>query len=254
MNESKLLEILAMAITTFAYATSKGGSPIPVTPLLLPFWLLWLPVTTIAGLLLPQLILIDCLAIGLYWRQWQLRLTYHLLFWAMLGMMIGSLTFVWINDAMLKLIIGCLCILFACSHWMTPTTHHSSNSRGKLTIKILEPVWGFACGYASFVIHLGGPFLQFYLLPKRLDKPMLVGTTALIFFIINLAKLPIYIYLGLLSNQVLSTHLIIGLPLSCLGVVLGRSIQRLIPKTQFYQLIYISMALIGILLVADPWL
>ena len=110
--------------------------------------------------------------------------------------------------------------------------------------------WSATSGYTSFLIHAGGPPINFYLLPLKLDKLSYLGTTTLAFFIINAVKLIPYFYLDLLVITNLKISLIL-LPLAAVSVIIGYTIQKIIPEKIFYNIIYILLFISGIKLIFD---
>ena len=56
--------------------------------------------------------------------------------------------------------------------------------------------WGAVSGFASFVSHAGGPPFLVYALPQKLPKALFAGTSVLFFALVNLMKVPPYLWLG----------------------------------------------------------
>ena len=76
----------------------------------------------------------------------------------------------------------------------SPASRHDA-TRGRL--------WGTLSGFTSFIAHAGGPPVSMYLIPKKLDRRLYVGTTALLFAAINFSKWLPYSLLGLFSPSTL---------------------------------------------------
>jgi uncharacterized membrane protein YfcA len=64
------------------------------------------------------------------------------------------------------------------------------------------PLYGIAAGFATVVANAAGPIMNMYLLTRHLSKEQFVATGAWFFFILNLAKIPIYVWFGLFSAAV----------------------------------------------------
>ena len=105
-------------------------------------------------------------------------------------------------------------------------------------------------GFTSFIAHAGGPPINAYLIPLRLDPVRFTGTLAFFFFFINLAKWIPYAWLGLLDLRNMTTSLVL-LPFAPLGVWVGVRIAHRIHPTLFYRLVYAGMFLTGVKLVWD---
>lgn len=56
--------------------------------------------------------------------------------------------------------------------------------------------YGTAGGFTTFVSNTAGPVMNTYLVGLGLDKHQLIGTSAWFYFIVNLAKIPLYLGLG----------------------------------------------------------
>ncbi len=101
---------------------------------------------------------------------------------AFLGIIIGGLTFKFINPENIKIIIGSICILF-----IAFKIFNQSNFFFKPT-KRKGKFWSLITGYTSCIIHAGGQPISFYLLPLKLDKTTYVGTATLVFLYVNLSS------------------------------------------------------------------
>jgi uncharacterized protein len=102
----------------------------------------------------------------------------------------------------------------------------------------------------STIAHAGGPPLAIYLLPQRLDKAVMVGTTVIFFALINLVKLVPYAWLGLFDARNLATSLALA-PLAPLGIWLGVLSMRRLPELWFYRICYGLLLVVGAKLLWD---
>jgi len=110
--------------------------------------------------------------------------------------------------------------------------------------------WSSVSGLTSTIAHAGGPPLSIYLLPLRLDKAVMVGTTVVFFAVINLVKLVPYAWLGLFDGRNLATSLALA-PLAPVGIWMGVNLMRRIPETVFYRICYAILAVVGVKLLWD---
>jgi uncharacterized membrane protein YfcA len=85
------------------------------------------------------------------------------------------------------------------------------------------------------------------MLPQRLDKFTLVGTTVIFFAILNLMKIVPYFALGQFSPRNFATSVVL-LPLAVCSNFLGIWLVRKTPTEQFYQIAYVLMLLIAVAL------
>ena len=75
-------------------------------------------------------------------------------------------------------------------------------------------------GFTSFISHAGGPPASMYLLGVGLDKTTYQASTVLVFWWVNLIKLPAYVELGMLNRELVVPILILA-PIAVAGVYLG---------------------------------
>src|SRR5690349_1910177 len=73
---------------------------------------------------------------------------------------------------------------------------------------------------ASQIAHAGGPPFQMLVMPRRLEREVLIGTTAIFFAALNWIKVPAYVALGQFKLDNLLTTLIL-LPSALLGSLAG---------------------------------
>jgi hypothetical protein len=78
--------------------------------------------------------------------------------------------------------------------------------------------WGTVSGFTSFLSQAGGPPFQVHVLPQRLPKMTLVGTTTIYFAIVNALKIGPYFALGQFSTKNFATSVML-LPLAIVFVV-----------------------------------
>lgn len=60
--------------------------------------------------------------------------------------------------------------------------------------------YGSAGGFTTFVSNTAGPVMNTYLVGLGLDKHQLIGTSAWFYFLVNVAKIPLYLGLGAWSE------------------------------------------------------
>jgi len=101
---------------------------------------------------------------------------------------------------------------------------------------------GVLAGTVSTINHSAGPIVQIYLLKEKLPKRLLVGTLLLYFLIGNTAKLPTYIYMGLINAKTLRDS-IWFIPLIPMGTVAGAWMNHRVPEKPFAAIMYIAAAL-----------
>ena len=226
------------------FGISKGGFAGPMAILAVPLMSMAISPIIAAGIMLPILIVMDITALYFYWNKWDLKNVELIIPPSLFGILIGSLTFSYISDDGVRIIIGTIAILFIL---FTILQTGSSVTRPTNNKGIF---WSTIAGYTSFLIHAGGPPLNFYLLPQKMNKTIYVGTFTLAFSIINAVKLIPYYFLGQLavSNMIIS---LILLPLAPIGIIIGYYLHKKVSEKIFYNFIYLFLAIGGIKLIYD---
>jgi len=92
--------------------------------------------------------------------------------------------------------------------------------------------------------------MSIYLLPQRMDKALLVGTTVIFFAAMNLVKLVPYALLGLFDGRNLAASAALA-PIGVLGIFCGVWLRKIIPELLFYRLCYTFLFLTGAKLLYD---
>ena len=108
-------------------------------------------------------------------------------------------------------------------------------------------LWGALSGFTSTLVQVGSPPFQIHMLPQRLEKFTLVGTTVIFFTILNWMKVIPYFALGQFSARNLATSAVL-LPLAVATNFLGIWLVRRTPTEQFYKIAYVLMLLIAVTL------
>jgi uncharacterized protein len=109
---------------------------------------------------------------------------------------------------------------------------------------------GFAAGVTSQIAHAGQLPFQVYVLPKRLSRDVLVGTTAIFFAAVNWIKVPAYLALGQFGRAHLLASLAFA-PIALISTFAGVWLVRRVDTDRFYGVIYWLMMLVGLKLIGD---
>ncbi len=222
----------ALAVPAFLVTgISKGGFGSGVGSMGVPLMALAVPVPQAAAIMLPLLMVMD--VIGL-WRYRKLYARGHmaiLLTGAVLGTGLGYLSFKLLDEAWIRVLIGVIAVLFTVKDWLLSALGRQAAATSASWPKGV--FWAGVSGITSFVANAGGPPLQVYLLPLRLDKTAFVATTVVFFACVNALKLGPFVYLGLLSGENLATSAVL-LPLAMAGMWLGIFLHTRIPDKPFF--------------------
>jgi uncharacterized membrane protein YfcA len=208
--------------------------------------------TKAAAILLPILCVMDIVGVIAYRKTWDPVNMRILVPGSLLGILLGTATFRFLDESLIRLLIGALAVGFVLQHWLE--NQPPSQAAGP-SLRV-GSVWATFSGFTSFVAHAGGPPLSVYLLPQRMDKTLFVGTTVIYFTVVNYVKLIPYSLLGQFSSENLLTSLLL-LPLAPLGMWLGIWLHRRIEEDLFYRIVYLMLAVVGLKLLYDgvvPWI
>jgi uncharacterized membrane protein YfcA len=217
----------------FINGVSKGGFGSGLGIVSVPLMALTVPVTEAAAIMLPILCVMDLAALWAYRRSWDRENMKIMLPAGLTGLVLGALTFRYINEAGLKLVLGTVAVGFVLYHWSNAARQLAKTqpSRAK------GYFWCCVAGYTSTIAHAGGPPMSIYLLPQRLDKALLAGTAVVFFSVLNYVKLVPYFWLGLFDARNLTTAAALA-PIGVLGIVAGVWVRKRISEALFYRLCY----------------
>jgi uncharacterized membrane protein YfcA len=108
---------------------------------------------------------------------------------------------------------------------------------------------GAFAGLTSTLAHAGGPMIDLFLLPQKLEKRIFVGTVIKYFFIGNLVKLIPYFEQGLMTRQAAFLSLLL-LPCVVLGTLSGVHLNRKFSDRAFRTVVYSLAFGIGLYLLS----
>ena len=151
------------SIGVILFGISKGGFADPIAILSIPIMALAMSPITAAAILLPVLLVMDIVAMYIYWNKWNIKNIKIILPSAMIGILIGTLTFNFTSEDGIRIIIGCIALIFILL------------SLFQQNRKLIKPTknkgifWSIIGGYTSFIIHSGGTPINFFLLPCKVD-------------------------------------------------------------------------------------
>ena len=246
MITDPLFYLLALPAVTLL-GLSKGGFAglgMIATPLLA----LVVPPLEAAAILLPILICQDAISVWTYHRDWSAWNLKVLLPGSVLGVGVAWLLARYLSNAAIELTVGSIALAFVLYTWLGMGLR-AYLRRPPLKAQRPHPamgfLWGALSGFTSTLVQVGSPPFQIHILPQRLDKMTLVGTTVIFFAILNLMKIVPYLALGQFSARNLVTSVVL-LPLAVASNFLGIWLVRKTPTEQFYQIAYFLMLLIAV--------
>jgi uncharacterized membrane protein YfcA len=238
--------VVAILLTGIAKAGFGGGSGGIAVPLMSMF----IAPPEAAGIMLPILCAMDVFGLYAYRRRWSREHLRTMLPGALIGIGVGALAFGALPVNAVRLLLGLIAVIFALNSWFALTERLAA--RLAKPGRIAGAVWGAISGFTSTLAHAGGPPFAVYMLPQRLDKTLLVGTSVTFFFIVNLVKLVPYGLLGQLNAGNLTASLIFA-PLAPVGIRVGVWLHHRVSERAFYHVSYTLLLLTGLKLVWDAF-
>jgi len=220
---------------------AKGGFAglgIASTPMLA----LYLPPLEAAALILPILITQDLISTYVYrkdWNAWNLKV---MLPGAVIGMALAWLLAAYLSDALIRILVGGIGLAFVANTWLRRKKikpHKATAASGA--------IWGAVSGFTSFMTQGGGPPFQVHVLPQRLPKMTLVGTTTIFFTVVNLLKIGPYFALAQFTPKNFVTSLLL-LPIAVAANFCGIWLVKRTPTDLFYQIAYALLLVISLIL------
>jgi hypothetical protein len=224
---------------------SKSGFGAGFGSLAVPLMAMAVTVPQAAAILMPVLLVMDVLGLHAFRRHIDWKLVRFLLPFGLLGTVVGTLLFKLVDARLVAGVVGAFTLLFLAQRLLWPPRADS-----RPPPRWLGMLLTVTSGFTSFVSHAGGPPLNAYVVPLRLQPLVYTATMAVFFFAINLSKWAPYGWLGLLDLRNMATSLVL-LPVAPIGVLVGVRIAHRIQPVLFYRLVYAGMLLTGLKLVWD---
>lgn len=214
---------LAGAFCAFLVGVAKTGMP-GLGILIIPVMVLLVGDTRESvGWVLPILCTADVFAIYYWRRQAAVGRLFSLAPWTLIGMVGGAFALA-LQERILRPMVGS--IIFA----MLGVYLWRRFRQDAIAAHTVP--YGIAAGFATTVANAAGPVMSLYLLSKKLPKEEFVATGAWFFFIINLTKVPIYLYHGSIGSKSLIFDALM-IPAVLGGALTGKWVIHRIPPKVF---------------------
>jgi uncharacterized membrane protein YfcA len=242
---NEILFYLLAASGIMVNGISKSGFGGGLGVLSVPIMALVMSPVKAAAILLPLICLMDVYTVWHYRQKWDKKNLQILIPSAIVGIGLGSYLYKYLSDDYLRLMIGVISIVFVLFFLLR--NHRDTKTQSHI---IKGSFWGMLSGFTSFSVHAGGPTLNIYLLPQKLEKSIFVGTSVLFFMTINYIKLIPYAFLGQLNMDNLGLSGLLA-PFAILGIFLGVKLHHRVNERLFYNLCYFFLFATGIKLLFD---
>lgn len=202
------------------------------------------------GYLLPVLVCGDTVAIIIYRRNADWGHVWRLFPPMAIGVLAGWLLFHQIPAQEFRVVMGCLLLMMTALHfgrkWMLRKQEAGED-------KVPHAKWfiwstGVGGGLATMLANAAGPVAAFYLMAVRLPKFAFIGTSAWLFFMINLFKMPFQAQLGTVNVTSIPISLTLG-AVAAVACLAAPRIVKYIPQKQFEWLVWAVIVFAGVRLI-----
>ena len=237
VNLFQLMAVLLVALLVGMGKAGLSGTIIVAIPILAAVW----GGRQSTGLMLLLLLIGDLFAVKAYHRGTRWDEIRGLIPAALAGILLGGLTGNYINDLQFKYLIAVFVLV--CLLLMIYQEYKGADFKvphNRLFIIFV----GMIRVFASMVGNAAGPIFAVYLLAIGLNKKHYLGTVSVFFFIVNLLKLPIQIFVWQSITWRSALLILLLLPLVYLGIRLGIWLVRQINEKTFRYLV-IAMTFIA---------
>lgn len=242
------LTFFALAIPAVLFAgISKGGFGSSAAFAATPLLALILEPAQAVSLMLPLLIVIDFASLPPYWKKWDTRTALILIAGGVPGAFLGAALIGMADPDVFRFLIGAVALGFVLFQlgrgrgWFTASAPISDTAGF---------FFGVGGGFTSFISHAGGPVVAVYMLSKGLSKLAFQATTVITFWVNNLLKFFLYLWMGFFTAETWLADLYL-IPVAIAGTYLGVWMHRRVNEGLFFALIYIFLTITGSKLIWD---
>ena len=185
------------------------------------------PTKASVGALVLFLVVGDLLAVGYYRRDADRAELIRLVPPVAVGMLLGAWILGAVDDGLLRALIGILVLGLVVLELLRTGVGRLRAGRPALRLGV-----GVAAGVATTLANAAGPVMGVYFLASGLEKARFMGSTAVFFLVVNVSKLPVYGYLGMIQPVYLQAFVVL-FPLVGVGAWIGRRFLEWIPQRAF---------------------
>lgn len=239
------LSLFCLIVAVTLLGLGKGGFA-GLGVLAVPVLVFAFPPTQAAAILLPLMVIQDVFSVWAFRHSWNREIVAWMVPGALMGIVIAALVAGYVSHAAITIVLGAISILFGAwrlkQHW------------GRAVVLPAQaPPWvgtiaGVFSGFTSQIAHAGSPPFQMYVGPKKLPHTEYVGTSSVLFAIMNWLKVPAFWALGEFTPETLRI-VVMMVPLAVGTTLAGVWLIRRLRAERFYVMIDALLVVLGIELV-----
>ena len=244
MPEPSALATVIVVICVLLYGISKTAMPVAGV----------VAGTVLAGVLgpaqatgfvVPLLILGDLFGLAFYRSHADWRIILRVIPGVLVGFVLTAAMFAFLPQALVARVIGVLILVSLALELRRQQLERSGRSPQDGVVDdghAVTAMYGALAGMTTMGANAGGTAMSIYLIRLRVPMLAFMGTAAWFFFILNLAKVPFVLGLGLLTWETLRAGLPYAIPL-VIGALAGAVLFRRMSQDWFVR---IALGLSGI--------
>ncbi len=255
MIELTWMHWVVLGVGALIMGLSKGGIPgagnltVALYVLVLEDALGSAGVALSVGLLLPVLVSADLVSTIVYRKYVEWTHVCQLLPYFMVGVLVGWFTFDYFQaegrGENLKVLIGVILLGMTLLRFLHLQLSKNRKTDTLQVPRFLGPVLGLVGGMATMLANAAGPIAQFYLLAMKLPKYAFIGTSAWLFLIVNVSKVPLMYELEVLNLEIFSVCVWLFIP-AMIGAWIAPKIVVYIRQDWFERMIWFFIVVAGL--------
>ncbi len=200
-----------------------------------------LPAKQSTGTILLLLILADVFAVAMYRRDANWRALLRLVPAVVAGVLLGVLFLGVANDVWVKRVIGVILLGVIAITLLRRRLQGAVTDAG--SHRVAAATYGALGGFTTMVANAAGPVMSMYFLAARFPVKEFLGTAAWFFAVVNIAKVPFSVGLGLIVPSGLLVDAVLA-PAVIGGALLGRILANRFDQKLFEWLV-IGFTIVG---------
>ncbi|HBT77378.1 MAG TPA: hypothetical protein DEB39_10760 [Planctomycetaceae bacterium] len=199
------------------------------------------------GAVLPLLVIADLLAVFYYIRDCDWSKIRTLALPVLVGLVLGGGVLHLVSNRQFCVLLAAIILAMIAIDRLRPLLQWEQLPKSRRFAWIM----GILGGSATVVGNAAGPVMTVYIAAQGFPKEKFMGTFAVFFCLVNVAKLPVVSFLGMITPQTLLFDLCL-LPGIVVGSLIGRRLFLLIPEKWFVPIIVVLNTLAALKMLLFP--
>ena len=233
---------LILIFTSLLFIGLAKGGLSGLGMIAMPVMTLVFPPVEAAAIMMPLLVVQDVFSAWAFRHSWNKAIILWMMPGAILGVATAALIASMVSAIVIVGLLGFISLLFGL--WQLWVSYHDLPAKPLSRHEWPGSIFGFFSGFTSQIAHAGAPPFQMWVIPKKLPHVEFVGTTCVMFALVNWIKVPAFVALGAFSRETLTLALLF-LPVTSLCTFLGIWLVKRVDQRSFYLLANILLIIMG---------